>query len=51
MKRLNWLPVTYRYKQFVNSILFKYFNEEWPTYLIKVFKTATENNVQLKGSF
>ena len=26
-ERLNWLPVTYRFKQCVNSIVFKYFNE------------------------
>ena len=26
-ERLNWLPVTFRFKQCVNAIIFKYFNE------------------------
>ena len=34
---LNWLPVTYRFKQCANSIVFKYFNEEYPSYLSEVF--------------
>ena len=32
-ERLNWLPVTYRFKQCVNTIAFKYFNEQSPNYL------------------
>ena len=36
-ERLNWLPVTYRFKQCVNAIAFKYFNEQYPNYLNKVF--------------
>ena len=26
-ERLNWLPVTFRFKQYVNAIIYKYFNE------------------------
>ena len=48
---LNWLPMTYRLKQFVNSIVLKYFNEQCPNYLSEIFIVATESNIQLKGSF
>ena len=50
-ERLNWLPVTYRFKQCVNTIVFKYFNEQCPNYLNEVFDVAVENNYQLRGSF
>ena len=48
---LNWLPVTYRFKQCVTAIIFKYFNEQYPNYLSEVFHVAVENNFQLRGSF
>ena len=50
-ERLNWLPVTYRFKRCVNAIVFKYFNEQCPNYLNEVFDIAVENNFQLRGSF
>ena len=50
-ERLNWLPVTYRSKQCVNAIVFKYFNERSPNYLNEVLDVAIENNFQLRGSF
>ena len=49
--RLSWLPVTYRFKQCVNAIVFKYFNEQCSNYLNEVFDVAIENNFQLRGSF
>ena len=49
--RLNWLPVTYRFKQYFNAIVFTYFNEQCPNYLNEVFDVAIENNFQLRGSF
>ena len=51
LKCLNWLPVTYRFKQCVNRIVFKYFNEQCPNYLNEVFDVALQNNFQLRGSF
>ena len=48
---LNWLPVTYRFKQCVNAIVSKYFNEQCPNYLNKVFDVAINNNFQLRVSF
>ena len=50
-EHLNWLPVTYRFKQCVNTIIFKYFNEQCPNYLNEVFDVTVENNFQLRGSF
>ena len=43
--------MTYRFKQCVNTIAFKYFNEQCPNYLNEVFDVAIENNFQLRGSF
>ena len=51
LERLNWLPVTYRLKQCVISIVFKYFNEQCPNYLNEVFDIATWSNFQLRNSF
>ena len=48
---LNWLPVTERFKQCINSIAFKYVNDQCPNYLNQVFQTAPENNIQTRGSF
>ena len=43
---LNWLPVTERFNQCINSIVFKYVNNQCPNYLNEVFQTAPENNIQ-----
>ena len=43
-ERVNWLLVTYRFKKCVNSIVFKYFNEQCPNYMNEVFDVAMENN-------
>ena len=40
-EHLNWLPVTYRFKQCVNAIVFKYFHEQCSNYLNEVFDVAT----------
>ena len=40
-----------RLKQCVKAIIFKYFNEQCPNYLNKVFDVTIENNFQLRGSF
>ena len=48
---LNWLPVIERFNQFINSIGFKYIDDQCPNYLNKVFEIAAENNIQTRGSF
>ena len=50
-ERLNWLSVTFRFKQCVNLKAFRYINERCPNYLSKVFNVTTESNIQLRGSF
>ena len=43
--------MTFEFKQCVNSIVFKYFNEQCPNNMSEVFNVATESNIQLRGSF
>ena len=43
--------MTYRFKQFVIVIVFKYFNEQCPNYLNEFFDVATQSNFQLRNSF
>ena len=50
-KTLNWLPVTETINQCINSIVFKYVNDQCPNYLNGVFQTAPENSIQTRGSF
>ena len=50
-ERLNWLPVTYRFKQCVNGIAFRYFNEQCSNHLNEDFDVHVENNFRLRGSF
>ena len=47
---LNWLPVTERFIQCINSIVFKYVNDKWSYYINEVFQIAPENNIQSRGS-
>ena len=41
-ERLNHLPMTYRFRQGVTRIVFKYFNEQCSNYLNEVFNVAVE---------
>ena len=43
--------MTERFNQYINSIVFRYVNDECPNNLNEVFQTATENNIQTRGSF
>ena len=43
--------MSYIFKQCVNAIIFKYFNEQCANYLNEVFDFAIENNFRLRGSF
>ena len=44
---LNWLPVNDRLNQSINSILFKYFTKQCPSYLNKVLSKQFKNKKQL----
>ena len=48
---LNWLPVTERFNQCINSIVFKYVNNQYSNYLNAVFQRDPENNIQTSESF
>ena len=48
---LEWLIVTERFNQCINSTVFKYVNDQCPNYLNEVFQTAPETNIQTRGSF
>ena len=50
-KLFNWLLVPYRFKQCVNTIVFKYFNEQYPNYPNEIFDVVVQSNFPLKGSF
>ena len=39
------LPVIERFNQCINSIIFRYVNDQYSNYLIEVFQTAPENNI------
>ena len=43
--------MTERFNQCINSIVFKYVNNQCPNYLNEVFQTAPEINIQTRGSF
>ena len=43
--------MTERFNQCINSIVFKYVNNQCPNYLSQVFQTAPENNIQTRGRF
>ena len=47
---LNWLPVTEKVNQCINSTVLTYVNDQCPHYLNEVFQTAPENNIQPRGS-
>ena len=48
---LNWLPVTERFNLWINSIVFKYVDDECPNYLNEVSQIAPEYRIQTRGSF
>ena len=48
---LNWLPVKDRFNQSINSIVFKYFTKQCPSYLNEVFELACSNNLRTRNSY
>ena len=47
----NWLPIKERYNQCVNSVAFKYFDNQCPHYLNEVFMKASESSSSLRNSY
>ena len=48
---LNWLPVKDRFNQSINSIVFKYFTKQCPSYLNEVFELASPNNLRTRKRY
>ena len=48
---INWLPIKERYNQCVNSIAFKYFDNQCPHYLNEVFMKAPESSSSLRNNY
>ena len=48
---INWLPIKERYNQCVNSIVFKYFDNQCPHYLNEVVLKAPESRSLLRNSY
>ena len=48
---LNWLPVKDRSNQSINSIDFKYFTKQCPSYRNEVFELACPNNLRARNSY
>ena len=47
---INWLPIKERY-QYVNSIVFRYFANQCPSYLNEVFMKAPESNSSSRNGY
>ena len=48
LETLNWLPVTERFNQCINSIVFTCVNDQCPNYLNELFQKAPENIFKLE---
>ena len=48
---INWLPIKGRYNHCINSIAFKYFDNQCPYYLNEVFMKAPETSSSLRNSY
>ena len=48
---LNWLPVEDRFNQSINSVVFKHFTKQCPSYLNEVFELACPNNLRTRNSY
>ena len=48
---LNWLPMTKRLNQYINSIAFKHIKDQCPNYLNEVFQIAPEKKYSNQKKF
>ena len=49
--KINWLPIEERYNQCINSIAFKYFDNQCPHYLNEVFMKPSESSLSPRTSY
>ena len=50
-RSLNWLSIKDCFNQSITSIVFKYFTNQCPSYLNKVFELACPNNSRTRNSY
>ena len=50
-KTTSWLLIKERYNQCVNSIVFQYFDNQFPQYLNEVFMRTPESSSSLRNSY
>ena len=48
---INWLPIKERFNQCINSVVFKYFDEQCRHYFNQVFAKACEFGTSLKNRY
>ena len=48
---INWLPIKERFNHCLNSVVFKYFDEQCPHYLNQVFAKVSESGTSLKNRY
>ena len=51
LENLNWLPIKDRFNQSINSVVFKYFTKQCPSYLNEVFELDCPNNLRTRNSY
>ena len=47
----NWLILSERFKHCINSVVFKYFNDQCTNYFSEVFERVPEVDIKTRGSF
>ena len=47
----NWLILSERFKHCINSVVFKYFNDQCSNYFSEVFERVPEVFIKTRGSF
>ena len=48
---INWLPIKKEFNKSINSIVFKYFDEQCPYYLNKACAKSPESGLSLRNSY
>ena len=50
-KDINWLPVAKRIEQCIDVSVFKYMNNDCPSYMSEIYEAAPQTNLNLRNNF
>ena len=50
MKKINWLPVSERFNQYLCSNAFKFFKETCPLYFHDIYRQSGQNQANMRSS-